>query len=290
MNNSLPFIIGIILSILILCLCSSVKIEEPQMEIKQTIQVPQFPRIIEYDYPKEEFMIEKKLIHIDLHLEDYSLQHLSDLILDCEIKQEQSHEIANNARAMGWPEDCLTIQNAKAEWHNAELAKTAYKDRYNELSTEYKNISLNSEYPVATYIWLYLKDLRYNDYVCAGIMGNMMAETGGNTLDLNPGLYSSTGNYYGICQWSRTYYEVWNTDLEYQCEFLKNTIKYEIDTFGYAYQDGFDFNQFLSIQNAEEAAMAFAKSYERCATWTYPYRTENANVAYDYFINYFDEN
>jgi len=85
MNNSLPFIIGLILSVLILCLCNSVKTEEPQTEIKQIIQIP---RIIEYNCPKEEFVVEKKLIYIDLHLEDYSLQHLLDLILDCEIKQE----------------------------------------------------------------------------------------------------------------------------------------------------------------------------------------------------------
>ena len=85
MNNSLLLIIGLILSILILGLCNNVKTEEPQMEIKQTIQIP---RIIEYNYPKEEFMVEKKLIHIDLHLEDYSLQHLLDLILDCETKQQ----------------------------------------------------------------------------------------------------------------------------------------------------------------------------------------------------------
>ena len=39
-----------------------------------------------------------------------------------------------------------------------------------------------NEYPVATEIWMFLKNCGYNDYVAAGILGNMMAEVGGNTL------------------------------------------------------------------------------------------------------------
>lgn len=41
------------------------------------------------------------------------------------------------------------------------------------------------EYPEATEVWIYLRyGLGYNEYVCAGILGNMMAEVGGGTLDL----------------------------------------------------------------------------------------------------------
>ena len=66
-----------------------------------------------------------------------------------------------------------------------------------------------------------MKNLGWNDYVCAGIMGNLMAETGGQTLDLDPKAYSSNKNYYGICQWSKKYYaEVHKKDLEFQCDFL----------------------------------------------------------------------
>ena len=38
--------------------------------------------------------------------------------------------------------------------------------------------------PIATEIWLYLKKQGYNDYVCAGILGNIMAEVGGQTLNI----------------------------------------------------------------------------------------------------------
>lgn len=206
-----------------------------------TFYEPRTFTLEEYIKENEEFTVEKIEECTDGHLKDYSLQHLLDLILDCEKIQELAHEAANAARQLNWPEECETIQNAQAEWHNAEVNKKAYKEQYNELSEQYKNISLVSQYPSATYVWLYLKDLGYNDYVCAGIMGNIMAETGGNTLDINPGLYSKSGNYYGICQWSISYKEVWNCDLETQCDFLKNTIQYEFDTFGYKYKTDFNY-------------------------------------------------
>lgn len=83
------------------------------------------------------------------------------------------------------------------------------------------------EYPTATTIWLYMKnELGWNDYVCAGVMGNMMWETGGGTLKLNWKLWDAQWNaFYGICQWYRRYYpEVMNTSLEFQLKFLKNNV------------------------------------------------------------------
>ena len=41
-----------------------------------------------------------------------------------------------------------------------------------------------------------MKELGWNDYVCAGIVGNLMAEVGGQTLNIDPQLGNS---YYGIC-------------------------------------------------------------------------------------------
>ena len=54
-----------------------------------------------------------------------------------------------------------------------------------ETTTEINNniwAEKEAKYPVATYIWRYMKDLGWSDAVCAGIMGNMMAEVGGHTL------------------------------------------------------------------------------------------------------------
>ena len=128
-----------------------------------------------------------------------------------------------------------------------------------------------------------MKSLGWNDYVCAGIIGNLMAEVGGQTLDIRYTLSSS--GYYGMCQWSRGYGKVWGAGLDTQCDFLRDTIKYEFDTYGFKYQKGFNFNSFLNMDDAQQAALAFAKCYERCASGSYNIRQKNALKAYDYFVN-----
>ena len=92
---------------------------------------------------------------------------------------------------------------------------------------------IEKEYPVAAKVWNYLKLCGWNDYVCAGVMGNLMRETGGDTLNLKPTLYDSSRAYYGICQWSKRYcHEVQGKDLDYQLDYLKTTIEKEFLTFG----------------------------------------------------------
>lgn len=141
-----------------------------------------------------------------------------------------------------------------------------------------------SEYPVASYIWLYMKELGWNDYVCAGIMGNIMAEVGGQTLNIEPYLYS--GQYYGICQWYLPYTDgtLSGASLEYQCEYLKNTIEKEFNIFGYKYSSSMNYLNFLNLSSPSEAALCFAKCYERCASFSYNIRQTNAQKAYTYFV------
>jgi len=70
-----------------------------------------------------------------------------------------------------------------------------------------------------------------------------------------------------------------------QCEFLAKSIKPEFDVFGSNYAKGFDFNSFLELTNERDAALAFAKCYERCNSAYYSIRQDNAEKAYDYFVN-----
>lgn len=127
------------------------------------------------------------------------------------------------------------------------------------------------------FIWDYLKDLGYSDIVCAGILGNIMVEVGGNTLKLETMI--ETTEYYGICQWSKKYYsDVIGLDLEKQCDFLRDTIKYELDTFGCGY------DSFLKQTACRDAALKFAEGYERCNKSTYTLRQNCAEVAYRYFV------
>lgn len=141
------------------------------------------------------------------------------------------------------------------------------------------------EYPAATQAWLYMKGLGWSDYVCAGIMGNMMAECGGQTLDINWKLYDHTGWFYGICQWSMYYFpEARDLELEQQLDYLRDTIEGEFDYAGFCYYSGFTYEAFLEMTNCRDIALAFAKVYERCGSGSYGIRQRNAEVAYEYFV------
>lgn len=138
------------------------------------------------------------------------------------------------------------------------------------------------EYPEAEFIWQYLHDIGFNDYVSAGIIGNMMVESGGHTLAIQPEV--ETKIYYGICQWMKKYYpDVIGVSLEAQCDYLRDTIQYEIDTFGSCYSKGFKYADFIALENERDAALAFAKSYERCGSDGYILRQDCAETALEYF-------
>lgn len=137
------------------------------------------------------------------------------------------------------------------------------------------------EYEEATYIWNYFKSLGYNDYVVAGILGNIMVECGGKTLNLQ--INAENSKHYGMCQWNKKYYsEVIGASLDVQCDYLRDTIQYEINTFG---TNGYNYEKFIAIQNERTAALIFAKSYERCAAGGYPGRQDCATIAYNYFTS-----
>ena len=193
-------------------------------------------------------------------------------------KQDAAHQMAECARQLGYAEDHEIIQVAKMEWENTnailQQREQFWLQRY-------------QEYPNATYVWLFLTNtLGYNDYVAAGIIGNMMVECGGKTLNLQYWLYSyGSGYYYGLCQWNKkSYPSVRGTDLYTQCVFLADTIKYELDTYGYAYAKGYKYTNFLQLQNEKEAALMFAKAYERCGGG-YKARKDCATTAYNYFTS-----
>jgi hypothetical protein len=143
---------------------------------------------------------------------------------------------------------------------------------------------LEEEHYYATKVWEYLRQKGFSQEVTCAIIGNMMIETSGGSLDLKPTIYSPSGNYYGLCQWSKKYYpEAHGLSFEQQLEFLLNNIEWEINTFGKCYKEGFKYKDFLAMTDTTEAAIAFAKSYERCGPASYEMRQEAALVAYEYF-------
>lgn len=140
------------------------------------------------------------------------------------------------------------------------------------------------EYYYATKVWEYFRQEGFNQEVTCAIIGNMMIETSGGDLALNPTIYSPSGNYYGLCQWSKEFYpEAHGLSFEQQLDFLINNIELEINTFGNCYREGFKYEDFLTMTDPAEAALAFAKAYERCGPASYEMRQEAAVKAYEYF-------
>ena len=228
--------------------------------------------------------------------ENYTKDELVMLISENQLIKEKSHSMAQNARDLGWKEDDKLFKQLQNKWEEADkkeqkfqiqlteilVAEEAAEEEKAKQEAEARWKQKEAEYPNAAYIWKYMKNLGWNDYVCAGIMGNLMAEVGGQTLNIR---YTATSpGYYGMCQWNRAYSKIWGAGLEAQCDFLRDTIKYEFDTYGFKYQKGFNFNSFLNMNDAKQAALAFAKSYERCGSGSYGVRQNNAIKAYNYFV------
>lgn len=143
----------------------------------------------------------------------------------------------------------------------------------------------SQEFPVACQIWQFLRQTcGYSEAVSAGILGNMMIECSDKNLDLSWNIYNKAQTHYGICQWSKEYYpEIQLASLEAQLDFLASTIEYEINTFADNYKKSFSYNEFLKITQETDAALAFAKCYERCGTGSYADRQACATTALDYF-------
>lgn len=199
---------------------------------------------------------------------------------------ETAHNMAENARFLGYDESHIVITTAQSEWQKSHRYYMCYLEAYELIN---QNVQIDDscfdEYPIASEVWVLLKDYDLSDYVCAGIIGNMMTECGGNTLSLNSYIYNPSGYYYGLCQWNRgAYPSVFDCDTESQIIFLMNSIKYELDTYGNKYYRGFNYNVFLQMTDEQDVALAFAKCYERCGSGSYTARQRNATTAYNYFV------
>lgn len=222
-----------------------------------------------------------------------SKDELNDLILKCD---EYATRLNSNLETMNLSADSkLEVESEIARVNEIKYlfeCDLQYIIEQEELAAieAAKWETRKTEYPVATKVWLYMKEeLGWNDYVCAGVMGNLMAETGGQTLNLQPNLWGHGPNrgYYGICQWSKKYYpSIADTSLDYQLDFLRDTVEYEFDTYGKLYQSGMKYEDFTNMTgDCRATALAFAKAYERCNSKYYSIRQDNAEKAYEYFTN-----
>jgi len=130
-------------------------------------------------------------------------------------------------------------------------------------------------YPVAARVWTLLREAGLSEACTAGIIGNMMSECGGQTLNLAPGTYS--GGYYGLCMWSLYYFpEADRLGVDDQVALLLRTLESNISA------GGGSCAAFMASADARTAARYFSDYYERPAVWS-EVRADNAERALEYF-------
>lgn len=143
-----------------------------------------------------------------------------------------------------------------------------------------------NQYPTATIAWIYMtEELKWSNVVAAGIIGNMMAECGGQTLALN--WDSNDSNGYGLIQWIgarrasiKAKYGELPTIVE-QIEFVKDEL---YGTNGVTQQVTDQQRKLiLNANSPEQCATEFARWFERPASTNYSVRKSNAAKAYAYF-------
>ena len=190
--------------------------------------------------------------------------------------------------ALGYADNHPAVALAKSDLDNAEADVTYYADYKTIYEEQHKWDLRAAEYPVATQAWLYMKnELGFNDTVCAGIMGNMMAECGGCwTSDLNWDINGSSG--YGMIQWlgsrKKQLFSIYGSkpSVENQLNFMKDEL---YGTNGVTKQvTDSQLNKIMNAESPEECAFAFATYFERCGEGHRSIRRGYARRAYEYFV------
>lgn len=142
-----------------------------------------------------------------------------------------------------------------------------------------------AEYPVAAEVWEAMKEFGWSDIVCAGIMGNLMRETGGDTLNLRHDSDSHSG--LGLVQWTgQRKKDMCNKyghspTIAEQVEFVKDELFGSNGVSGQV--TDYQRDRIFNAETPEKCAAEFARWFERPASKNYSKRETNAKQAYDYF-------
>ena len=107
-------------------------------------------------------------------------QELRTLIQECKTLKESAEQMLVLADNLGYTDKHPVVKTTAAEIEQLNKLITIYENRLEQKRWEIRI----EKYPTASSIWLYLSDQGYSDEICAGILGNIMAEVGGHTLDI----------------------------------------------------------------------------------------------------------
>lgn len=143
-----------------------------------------------------------------------------------------------------------------------------------------------AEASIAQQIWNAMKGKGWNDNICAGILGNIMAECGGGTLDIKPFLHGDGKTSFGICQWhnERKTNMLNYNGKNYNTTTNLPTVEHQVDYLEYELAL-YNINIVNSDKNYKEVAYTFCVKFERPANKYEKavYRQQLAEIAYQEF-------
>ena len=221
-------------------------------------------------------------------VEPTTYQEANELWNNAMFRNDAALLVYENLLVLGYAENHPAVEMAKRDIEITAEDVAYYEEQVAVLEEQHKWEVRAAEYPVATEVWFYMKnELGFNDIVCAGIMGNMMAECGGCwTSDLNWDANSASG--YGMIQWlggrKKQLFSIYgsNPSIENQLDFMKDEL---YGTNGVTKQvTDSQLNKIMNAESPEECAFAFATYFERCAEGHRSIRRGYARRAYEYFV------
>ena len=236
--------------------------------------------------PEEEVII-LEVVEVE-RVEPTTLEEANRLLDDAIFRQDTATLVYEGLLSLGYEGEHPAVVMAVANVENAELDCTFYKE-WQAIRQEEENWRIRAkEYPVATQVWLYMKqELGFSDTVCAGIMGNMMAECGGCwTSDLHWNIGSSSG--YGMIQWlggrRNQLFSIYGNapSVENQLDFMFDEL-YGTDGVTKQVTDS-QLDKIINAESPEDCAYAFACYFERCGEGHRSIRRDYARRAYEYFV------
>ena len=237
--------------------------------------------------PEEEEIIILENVEVE-RVEPTTLDEANTALENAIFRRDTTASVYEGLLLLGYEEEHPAVVMAKTDFKNAE-ADVEYYTEQQLIRQEEENWRVRAEeYPVATQAWLYMKnELGFSDIVCAGIMGNMMAECGGCwTSDLDWDVSSSSG--YGMIQWlggrKQQLFSFYgsNPSVENQLDFVKDEL---YGTNGVTKQvTDSQLDKIMNAETPEDCAYAFAGYYERCSEGHRWVRRDYARRAYEYFV------
>lgn len=282
---SVVLMIGITITVLA---CEVQAPAEPTTEPVATISevyIPSEPT--ETTEPEVEEVIVLDVVEVE-RVVPTTLDEANKLLEDAIFRKDTAVAVYEGLLSLGYAEEHPAVVMAKTDVENREADCVFYQENQAIHQEAYEWEVRASEYPVATQVWLYMKEeFGWNDIVCAGIMGNMMAECGGCwTSDLDWDVSSSSG--YGMIQWlggrKQQLFNIYGSSpsIEDQLNFMKDEL---FGTNGVTKQvTDSQLDKIINADNPEDCAYAFACYFERCGEDHRWVRRDYARRAYEYFV------